>query len=110
VEENNASEPLTPPKKSKMLEAWIKGGRSQSAFQKRLKKAKSLESYHRELLERAGVKLEKTRKFFEMAHALLGPRFDKILSEAKGDALEGNRGDNPTGRLIYRILHEFAQG
>ena len=45
-----------------------------------------------------------------MAHALLGPRFEQILSEAKGDALEGNPGSNPTGRLIYRILYELEQG
>ena len=110
VEKNNASEPLAPPKKSKMLEAWIQGGRSRRSFQERLKKARPLASHHRELLERAGVKLAETGTFFEMAHALLGPRFDRILSEAKGDALEGNRGNNPTGRLIYRMLHEFEQG
>ena len=109
VEKNDASEPIAPPKKSKMLEAWKNGGRSQTSFQERLKKAKGLEYYHRELLELAGVKLEKTEKFFQMAYALLGPRFEKILSEAKGDTLEGNHGNNPTGRLIYRILHELKQ-
>jgi len=45
-----------------------------------------------------------------MAYALLGPRFAKILSEAKGDAIEGDGGKNPTGRLIYRILYEFKDG
>lgn len=110
VEKNNASESLAPPKKSKLLEAWTKGGRSRRSFQERLRKGKPLESYHRELLERGGVKLAETETFFEMTHALLGPRFDRILSEAKGDALEGNRGNNPTGRLIYRMLHEFEQG
>ena len=110
VEKNNDSKPVIPPKKPKMLEAWIKGGHSQTSFQERLKKAKSLEYHHRELLDRAGVKLEKTEKFFEMAHALLGPRFEKILSEAKGNTLEGDPGNNPTGRLIYRILYEFEQG
>ena len=110
AEKNSASNPITPPKKSKMQEAWIKGGRSQASFQERLKKTKELEYYHRELLERAGVKLEKTEKFFQMAHALLGPRFEKVLSEAKGDILEGNRANNPTGRLIYRMLYELEQG
>ena len=110
VEKHDASESLAPPKKSRMLEAWTKGGRSRRSFQERLKKAAPLASYHRELLERAGVKLAATETFFEMAQALLGPRFDRILSEAKGDALEGNRGNNPTGRLIYRVLSEFEQG
>ena len=54
--------------------------------------------------------MEKTEKFFQMAHALLGPRFEKVLSEAKGDVLEGNRANNPTGRLIYRMLYELEQG
>ena len=110
VEKNSASKPIAPPKKSKMQEAWIKSGRSQASFQEGLKKTKELEYYHRELLERAGVKLEKTEKFFQMAHALLGPRFEKVLSEAKGDVLEGNRANNPTGRLIYRMLYELEQG
>ena len=110
VEKHDASESLAPPKKSRMMEAWTKGGRSRRSFQERLKKAAPLASYHRELLERAGVKLAATETFFEMAQALLGPRFDRILSEAKGDALEGNRGNNPTGRLIYRVLSEFEHG
>ena len=110
VEKHDASESLAPPKKSRMLEAWTKGGRSRRSFQERLKKAAPLASHHRELLERAGVMLAATETFFEMAQALLGPRFDRILSEAKGDALEGNRGDNPTGRLIYRMLSEFEHG
>ena len=88
----------------------MKGGRSRASFQERLKKLKPLEYYHHELLEQAGVELEKTERFFQMAYTLLGPRFEKILSEAKGDALEGDRGTNPTGRLIYRILHAFEQG
>ena len=40
-----------------------------------------------------------------MAAALLGNnRFEQVLSEAKGDALEGDPGHNPTGRLIYRLM------
>ena len=110
VEKGNTLEPIAPPKKSKMLEAWLKGGRSRTSFQERLKSTGPLQYHHLELLERAGAELDKTEKFFQMAYALLGPRFERILSEAKGDALEGDRGTNPTGRLIYRILHEFEQG
>ena len=110
VEKHNASTPTAPPKKSKMLEAWLKGGRSQASFQERLSKTGVLQHHHLELLEQAGVKLRETERFFRMAYALLGPRFERILSEAKGDALEGDTGTNPTGRLIYRILYEFEQG
>ena len=110
VEKGDAPKPVTPPKKSKMLEAWLKGGRSRASFQERLKNIGPLEYHHLELLERTGVQLEKTEKFFQMAYALLGPRFAKILSEAKGDAIEGDGGKNPTGRLIYRILYEFEDG
>ena len=109
VEKENTSEMLNPPKKSKMLEAWIEGGRSKASFQERLKGIRPLEHRHLELLEAAHVKLEKTEKFFQVAQALLGPRFDRILSEAKGDALEGDPGNNPTGRLIHRILNEIRK-
>ena len=110
VEKGNAPEPVVPPKQSKMLEAWLKGGRSRASFQERLKNTGPLQYHHLELLERAGVQLEKTEKFFQMAYALLGPRFEKILSEAKGDDIEGDSGRNPTGRLIYRILYECEDG
>ena len=110
VEKGNTPKPIVPPKKSKMLEAWLKGGRSRASFQERLKNTGPLQYHHLELLERAGVQLERTEKFFTMTCALLGPRFAKILSEAKGDALEGDGGRNPTGRLIYRILCEFERG
>jgi hypothetical protein len=43
-------------------------------------------------------------RFFEMTATLLGHnRFEQILAEAKGDALEGDPGRNPTGRIIYRL-------
>ena len=105
-----AAEPVTPPRKSSMLEAWLKSGRSRASFQQRLKNAGALQNHHLELLERAGVQLEKTGRFFEMAYALLGPRFERVISEAKSDAMEGDGGRNPTGRLIYRMLQAFEQG
>ena len=110
VEKGKAPEPITPPRKSRMLEAWLRGGRSRSAFRERLEKAGPLQDHHLELLERAGVKLQRCETFFEMAYALLGPRFERVLSEAKSDALEGNHASNPTGRLIYRMLYEFERG
>jgi len=103
-------EPVAPPKTPRMLEAWLQSGRSQASFRERLRNAGPLPHHHLELLERAGVRLEKTTRFFAMAWALLGPRFERVLSEAKGDAMEGDEGRNPTGRLIYRMLHEIEQG
>ena len=110
VEKGGIPEPATPPKTSKILEAWLEGGRSRASFQERLKNAGPLHFHHLELLERAGVQLEQTETFFQMAYALLGPRFEKVISEAKSDAIEGDGGRNPTGRLIYRILGELERG
>lgn len=73
VEKGQAPEPISPPKKSKMLEAWLKGGRSRASFQERLKNTGPLPYHHIELLERAGVRRHKTEKFLQMAYALLGP-------------------------------------
>jgi len=59
-----------------------------------------------ELLETAGVVVGKNRRFFEMAKAILKEaRFNGLLSEAKGDELEGRKAQkNSTARLIHRIM------
>jgi len=102
--EEQGSEVVQPPKTTKTLDAWVLSGRSQTAYEQRLKRRKPLSEYHRELLERSKVEIEGNERFFENATALLGNQMDMILSEAKGDALEGDAGNNPTGRMIYRIL------
>lgn len=89
---------------SKMLDAWLTSGRSQAAYEQRIKGRKPLSDYHLELLERSRVEVEGNERFFENAAALLGSQMDMVLSESKGDALEGDPGNNPTGRMIYRIL------
>ena len=89
---------------SKMLDAWLASGRSKAAYEQRLKSRKPLNDYHRELLERSRVEVEGNERFFENAAALLGSQMDMVLSEAKGDALEEDEGNNPTGRMIYRLL------
>ncbi len=94
---------------SKMLDAWRKSGRSQGLYEQRLKSRKPLSDYHRELLERAEVKLDGNERFFENAAALLGVQMDQILSETKGDALEGDPGNNPTGRIIYRLMSAIGK-
>lgn len=104
TEKDEQARALEPPKTSKMLDAWLVSGRSQKSYEERIKKRRPLNDYHRELLEKAEVEIEGNERFFENAAALLGGQMDMLLSEAKGDALEGDAGNNPTGRMIYRIL------
>jgi len=87
-----------------MLDTWLSSGKSHKIYTQRLSKRRPLSDYHRDLLEKADVELEGNERFFENAVALLGNQMDMILSEAKGDALEGDAGNNPTGRIIYRII------
>ena len=94
---------------SKLLEAWCAAGRSKQAFDQRLKYIEPLSFYTRELMERANVAIDGNERFFEMAAALLGNRFELILCEAKRDAVEGDPGRTPTGRLIYRLVESVRQ-
>jgi len=104
TEKEEQEKALEPPKTSKMLDAWLVGGRSKKTYDERMKKRRPLNDYHRDLLEKAEVQIEGNERFFENAAVLLGGQMDMLLSEAKGDALEGDAGNNPTGRMIYRIL------
>jgi hypothetical protein len=90
--------------KSKLLSLWLATGRSKVEFDRRMKQRQPLSDYAEELLAKAKVTIDGSRTFFEMTCALLGEnRFHAILSEAKGDALEGDPGNHPTKRLIYRL-------
>ena len=46
-----------------------------------------------------------------IAKALVGAsRFEALLSEAKGDALEGRKATkNPTARLIFRLMETISE-
>ena len=65
-----------------------------------------MSDYEKELLTTAKVQMDRNRRFFEMAKAILKtPRFVSLLSEAKGDELEGRKArTNATARLIHRIM------
>lgn len=104
VEGNKTVAQLPPqaPTNSKLYQAWISTGRCKKEFDERVGQA-ALSDHHIYLIESAKVQAKGNEKFFSMAGALLGPRFEQVLSEAKGDALEGQPGHNPTGRLIYRL-------
>jgi hypothetical protein len=69
-----------------------------------------LTGYEIDLLEAARVDINKNHRFFEMAKAILREaRFDGLLAEAKGDALEGRKATkNPTARLIHRIMEAIS--
>jgi hypothetical protein len=109
VEKDIAPSPTPPVTKSKLLDAWLASGRSKKDFDSRLKHLPPLSDYACELLARAGVTIDGNERFFEMAAALIGNRFEPILSEAKGNALEGDPGYTPTGRIIYRLIESVRQ-
>ena len=90
---------------SKLIKAFLAAGRTEEELNRRLAMSGPLSDYELELLEAAKVEVEKNRRFFELAKALLQePRFDGLLAEAKGDVLEGRAATkNPTARLIWRI-------
>jgi hypothetical protein len=92
------------PKQSKVLSIWLESGKTKEEFDKRVKKAQLVSGYAEDLLEQAKVTVDGNHRFFEIACALLGEdRFNAVLAEAKRDTLEGDPGQNPTGRLIYRL-------
>jgi hypothetical protein len=111
AEKNGTATPALPPAPtSKLLDTWKASGRSKQDFDRRVKAAQPLTDHQKYLLEKCRATLDGNERFFQMAAALLGQsRFDAILSEAKGDAIEGSPGFNPTGRLIYRLMDALGR-
>jgi len=99
------------PSNSVLVAAWLDSGRSRESLDQRLASLKPLTGYERDLLEKAGVRLAGSERFFELAKAMLSPpRFVGLLAEAKGDELEGRKArKNPTARLIWRVKEAVAQ-
>ena len=96
--------------KSKLINAYLQSGRSRQYLEQALHNIQPLSAYELELLERAEVEVAGNDRFFELAKAVLKPsRFVGLLSEAKGDALEGRTArKSPTARLIYRIMEAVS--
>jgi hypothetical protein len=94
----------------KLAAAYLKSGRPSELFHQALSNIQALTEYEADLLATAKVELGRNRRFFEMAKAILKEvRFDGLLSEAKGDALEERKATkNPTARLIHRIMEAVA--
>lgn len=110
--ESKEEEKSLPKPKSKFIQAFLDRGVSHDEIQKRLQRILPLDSYDIELLERGKIVIDGNEQFFEMAKALLGKnRFEQLLSEAKGDALEGQKSSKtPTHRLIHRIMETAKAG
>ena len=95
---------------SKLIQAYLKSGRTQEQLDQVLVNLQPLTDYERELLETAQVKVAGSERFLQLAKGLLSPtRFVSLLAEAKGDELEGRPAKkNPTARLIYRIVEAMS--
>jgi hypothetical protein len=99
------------PRNSKLMSAFLNAGHTQQELDRRLAVVQPLSDYEEDLLKTATVEIEKNRRFFELAKALVGPtRFATLAAEAKNDALEGRKATkNPTARLIWRIMEFVSQ-
>jgi hypothetical protein len=108
--ERNPHKPQFGSGNSKLVAAYLKSGRPRELLDQALCDIQPLVGYELDLLQTAGVEVARNRRFFEMAKAILqAPRFVALLSEAKGDALEGRAATkNPTARLIHRIMEAIS--
>ena len=105
VEKSKQKSKLTA-ENSKLVAAYLKSGRPRELLDQALSNIQPLSGFETDMLEVAGVEIQRNRLFFEMAKAILKqPRFVALLGEAKGDLLEGRKATkNPTARLIHRIM------
>ena len=109
VEKNSLALTSQKPKEdSKLLKEFLKGGRTREEWARLV--IHPLSDYELELLQTAKVDIDKNRRFFEKAKAILRePQFDILLAEAKCDELEGIKArKSPTARLIFRIMESIS--
>jgi hypothetical protein len=111
VEKNGTALPPRPPKEdSKLLRAFLKGGRTREDWTQMLTRITPLSGYEIDLLAAADVDAEKNGRFLEATRAILGEtRFNGLLAEAKGDFLEKRKAKkNPAARLIHRLMEAIS--
>jgi hypothetical protein len=111
VEKGVSTLPAKPPQNdSKLLRAFLKGGRTREDWTQMLARIAPLSGYELDLLAAAEVDFEKHQRFLEPAKAILGEAcFDGLLAEAKGDCIEKRKArKNPTARLIHRLMEAIA--
>ena len=103
---------------SKLVAAYLNSGRPREYLDQALATIQPLSDYEQDLLTTAKVHIDRNRRFFEMAKAILKtPRFLSLLSEAKGDELEGRKArtsgaggrdaNKPAAQRQLRILLEI---
>jgi len=102
--------PSKPREDSKLLRAFLKGGRTREDWAQMLTRIAPLSGYELDLLAAAEVNHEQHQRFLEPAKAILGEtRFDGLLAEAKGDCLEKRKArKNPAARLIHRLMEAIS--
>ena len=95
---------------SKMIAAWLAAGNSREELARRLATIAPLDCRDLELLALAQVRLPGCEPALKLAKALLGgTRFEGLLAEAKGDALEGRpTTKTPNHRLMSRIMEAVS--
>jgi len=95
---------------SKLLATYLQSGRPREFFDRAIANIERLSDYDVERLKIAGVVIEGSETFLELAKAILpNSMFNTLLSEAKSDELEGRKArKNPTARLIHRIMEAIA--
>lgn len=110
-EEGNEQKPRRDPCNSKVMSAYLAAGHTQAELDGRMATIQPLAGYEEDLLAAATVEIEKNRRFFELAKALLGAtRFISLAAEAKDDALEGRKArKSPAARLIWRIMQALSE-
>jgi hypothetical protein len=108
--EKHGRKPRAASGNSKLLAAYVRSGRPRELLDQALANIQPLSNYELDLLDQADVQVRGNETFWELAKAILRePRFITLLSEAKGDALEGRQATkNPTARLIWRIRETIA--
>ena len=95
---------------SKIIKAYMDSGRDPEYLKQALSNITPLDEHQIYLLTAGNIEIEKNRKCLEWMKAILkDEKFNAILSEAKGDELEGRKArKTPTARLIYRLMEAVS--
>jgi hypothetical protein len=94
----------------KLRSYWMKSGRTEESFNKKIKRFLNLENYQKDVLSRATIKLEGNESFMRIALSLLGRnRFDELASEVKSMVLElSHLRRDPTKIFISLVCEDLA--
>jgi len=95
---------------SKIIKAYMGSGRDPEYLKQALSNVTPLDEHQIYLLTAGNIEIEKNRKCLEWMKAILkDEKFNAMLSEAKGEELEGRKArKTPTARLIYRLMEAVS--